>query len=260
MHHVVARLQANLEGLRKRIETARHASPHGAQAVELLPVTKSAPTWLFGPLHEAGVRAVGENRIQSAAARRPESPPDWTWHGIGHLQRNKARRAIEVFDVFHALDTLRLARHLGGLLAPLDRIWPVYLQVNAAGDAAKGGVAPEEALAFLKEVSAIPPLRILGFMTMAHLGGSEEDVRATFRTLRHVRDEALRCGVGREPPCALSMGMTDDFDLAVEEGATIVRVGRAIFDGVPLDEASVLRGAAADLPTPDEPDPNEDTA
>ncbi|MDJ0975369.1 MAG: YggS family pyridoxal phosphate-dependent enzyme [Planctomycetota bacterium] len=260
MQHVVARLESNLAGLGGRIERARERSEHAAEAVELLVVTKSAPTWLFQPLFEAGVRAVGENRVQSAAERRPEGPADWVWHGIGHLQRNKARRATEAFDVFHALDSVRLARHLGRILEERDRVWPVYLQVNAAGDDAKGGASPDGALAFLKEVSAIPHLRVLGFMTMARLGGSKADVRSTFRTLRHVRDEALRLGVGREPPCALSMGMTDDFDLAVEEGATIVRVGRAVFQGVPMEKAEAERLAATPTPADTTPHSNEDPA
>ena len=155
-----------------------------------------------------------------------------TWHGIGHLQRNKAAMATDLFDVFHALDSKRLMTRLEGVLSGADRRWPVYIQVNAAEDPAKGGFAPEETLAFVKDVSQQPHLSCRGFMTMGRLDADEADTRAAFRTLREVRDEAVRLGIGAEAPEGLSMGMTDDFEWAVEEGATVVRVGTAVFQGV----------------------------
>ena len=239
MRGVTDGIDQNLAGLRARIEEARLRGPHSAPQCELLVVSKSIPTWMFGPLAAAGVDAVGENRVQSASERRPEAPPSWTWHGIGHLQRNKARQAVRTFDVFHALDSLRLAEHLERILAEEDRNWPVYVQVNTAGDPAKGGFAPEAVPEALARLADLPHLDLRGFMTMGRLGAAKGDQRATFRTLRAVRDEAVR--LGHPSAVGLSMGMTDDFEIAVEEGATVVRIGRAVFAGIPMTEAEALR-------------------
>jgi pyridoxal phosphate enzyme (YggS family) len=226
------RLLANLEAVHGRIGAARARGAHAAAEVALVAVTKAVPPALFPTLARAGVREVGENRVQAALARRPLAPADWVWHGIGHLQRNKAARALEAFDVFHALDSRVLAERLEALLAPRGRRWSVYLQVNAAGDPRKGGVGPEDALTLFAEVARLPHLEPLGFMTLAAEDGDEDDTRRTFRILREIRDEALRRGTGPAPPRGLSMGMSNDFEIAVEEGATVVRVGSALFEGL----------------------------
>lgn len=241
MRGVTHRIQQNLSSLRARIDAARLRGPHPAPACDLLVVSKSIPTWMFGSLAAAGVEAVGENRVQQASSRRPEGPAAWTWHGIGHLQGNKAKLALETFDVFHALDSLRLARRLDGLLADQGRRWPVYLQVNTAEDPAKGGFAPELVPEVLTELADLPHLDLLGFMTMGRLGAAKGDQRSTFRTLRAVRDETVRPGSRFASATGLSMGMTDDFEIAVEEGATVVRVGRAVFEGIPMIEAEARR-------------------
>lgn len=235
---LVARLEANLAALRRRIEEARARSPRAAPEVTLLPVTKTAPTSLFGALRAAGVTEVGENRLPAAAERRGEGPGDWRWHGIGHLQRNKVRLAVRTFDVFHALDSLRLAEALEHELAREDRTLETYVQVNAAEDPAKGGFDVAKVRAALEALTGLPHLRVVGFMTMAALDTSERDERQTFCTLRSLRDEAVRWGVGQVPPSGLSMGMSNDFELAVEEGSTLVRIGRAVFADVLMGEAS----------------------
>jgi pyridoxal phosphate enzyme (YggS family) len=236
---LLTRLRANLAAVKRRIEAARGGSARAAPAVDVLVVTKSAPSALFPYLREAGVTDVAENRVQAAAVRRPLSPPGWRWHGIGHLQRNKARRAVDLFDVFHALDSRELAEQLESVLASANRRWPVYIQVNAADDPRKGGIAPAEALPFVKALADLPHLSAVGFMTMARLGSDGADTRRAFRTLREVRDEVVRLGVGRAPPTGLSMGMSADFETAVEEGATIVRVGSAVFEGLELEPEPV---------------------
>jgi pyridoxal phosphate enzyme (YggS family) len=217
--------------------------------VDVVVVTKSAPTTFFPLLAEAGVKDVGENRVQAAGARRPMAPASWTWHGIGHLQRNKAARALELFDVFHALDSLSLAERLEALLQGATRRWPVYVQINAAGDPRKGGVTPEEALPLLEKMASMPHLEVRGLMTMARDRAEPGDLRATFRMLRDLRDDAVRRGVGAVPASGLSMGMSNDFELAVEEGATVVRVGSAVFEGLleepPEDAPADAEGADA---------------
>jgi len=226
-------LRRNVRRIRSLVEAAQERSPASAPQVALVVVTKSVSPELFAPLVAAGVREVGENRVQSAARRKALAPPGLIWHGIGHLQRNKAQTALQTFDRFHALDSLRLAERLEALLAPQERCWPVFLQINAAEDAAKGGVRPQEAEAFLQAILARPHLQPLGFMTIGKLGAEKEEVRSTFRTLREIRDESLRRGRGALPARELSMGMSDDFEMAVEEGASVIRVGRAVFRDVP---------------------------
>ncbi len=233
----LSRLTANLRALERRIEAARARGRHAADRVGLLVVTKSAPAAWFPLLAAARILAVGENRVQAAQARRPLSPPGWEWHLIGHLQRNKAARALQLFDVFHALDSLALAQALATVRAGNGAPWPVYIQVNAADDPHKGGIAPAEVPSFVRALADLPSLLPVGFMTMARLGADESETRAAFRTLREVRDAACRSGVGAAPPAGLSMGMSEDFELAVEEGATLVRLGSAVFEGLAQEDA-----------------------
>jgi pyridoxal phosphate enzyme (YggS family) len=225
------RLTANLTALERRIEAARGRGVHAAAKVGSV-VTKSAPAAWFPLLAEAGVVAVAESRVQAAQAKRPGAPPGWQWHLIGHLQRNKAARARELFDVFHALDSLALAQALAMVHAGNGAPWPVYIQVNAADDPHKGGIAPAEVSSFVKALADLPALLPVGFMTMARLGADESETRAAFRTLRELRDAACRSGGGVAAPAGLSMGMSDDFEVAVEEGATLVRLGTAVFEGL----------------------------
>jgi hypothetical protein len=228
----VERLRGNLGGVYERIAAARARGGHAAPTVDLCVVTKAAPADAFHLLRRLGEKHVGENRVQDAVSKREGAPVGLVWHGIGHLQTNKAKKAVGVFDVFHALDRLPLAEALEPLLAAAGRTWPVYLQVNAARDPRKGGVPPEEALGFLRDLERFPHLQPVGWMTMAKEDEPGERARPCFAALREVRDEALRRGLGRVPPAGLSMGMSEDFEVAVEEGATIVRVGRACWQGV----------------------------
>jgi pyridoxal phosphate enzyme (YggS family) len=227
-------LARNLASVRARIRAAGERGRNAAASVDLVVVTKSASPAVFPALAAAGVTDVGENRVQAAEARRPGSPAGWRWHGIGHLQRNKAAKAVALFDVFHALDSVGLAERLAAVREGMDPPWPVYIQVNAAGDPAKGGFVPEETSDVVRRILRLPPLRPVGLMTMARLGAGEAEARAAFRTLRERRDDLVREGLGEEPIAGLSMGMSDDFEWAVEEGATVVRVGRAVFEGVGL--------------------------
>jgi pyridoxal phosphate enzyme (YggS family) len=239
-----ATLRRNLESVRRRIEAARARGPSAARRVDLVVVTKSIHPSLFASLDAVGVREVGENRVQEGGRRRPGSPASWTWHLIGHLQTNKAPPAVQTFDVFHALDSPRLADRLEVVLEGTGRRWPVYVQVNAAGDPRKGGVPLEEAPPFAMRLAASEHLRLLGFMTMTREGADPGEARRTFGALRGLRDEVARRWPGEAPPVGLSMGMSDDFEWAVEEGATVVRVGRAVFEGVGASGGRRGRGEA----------------
>ncbi len=176
----------------------------------------------------AGLTVLGENRVQESAAKTGEVPGA-TWHLVGPLQSNKARRAIETFDVIQTLDSLELAARLDRLAseARLGTRLPVLLQVNVDDDPDKAGLGPREVDDALGMIAALPNLEVRGLMTIGRFVGSPEDARPTFRSLRALSERlrAAHPGLGPE----LSMGMSNDYPIAVEEGATIVRVGQALF-------------------------------
>lgn len=235
-----------IAAIQERIAAVARRSGRDPAEVRLVAVTKTHPPELIAQVVAAGVRDLGENRIQeavgkvSASAIRESRP---TWHLIGHLQRNKAKTAVGLFDMIHSLDSLRLAetlnRHVAARAEAEDqRPLPVLLQVNVSGEAGKEGFdlpgGPEHAAQWphfreeVEQILALPHLQVRGLMTIAPFADDPEVARPVFRTLR-----TLRVTLAQQFPQAdwsqLSMGMTDDFEVAIEEGATVVRIGRAIF-------------------------------
>ena len=195
--------------------------------VELVAVSKTVPAARLAAAVAAGLTVLGENRVQEAESKAP-LVSGATWHLIGPLQSNKARRAVELFDVIESVDSVELARRLDRVAGELDRApLGVYLQVNVDRDEAKAGFLPDRLAGGLAGLVELPNLRLLGLMTVGRLVGSGEEARPTFGRLREL-SERLRGtlpGLG----AGLSMGMTDDYAVAVEEGATVIRVGRALF-------------------------------
>ena len=196
----------------------------------LVAVSKTVPVERLRLALEAGHDVLGENRVQEAAAKIPRLGPA-EWHLVGHLQKNKASKAVELFDVIEAVDSVALAVRLdhlvsGRIAPPGDRL-PVYLQVNVDDDPAKEGFDPDGLAADLERVLALPNLEVRGLMTVGWLTAGGPEARPTFVRLRAL-SERLRVTDPRLGP-GLSMGMSDDFEVAIEEGSTLVRVGRALF-------------------------------
>ncbi len=220
--HALAQIQA-------RIAAARSRSPKAAPEVTLVAVTKAFPLETLISGYEGGLRIFGESRVQEAAAKLPQFPHrmECEVRLIGHLQSNKARKAAQLFDLIESVDSLKLLHRLDSITGEEGREnMPVYLQVNAGHDEAKFGFDPDELLKVILEVADVRHLSIAGVMTIAPLTSDEVRLRDCFHTAREVRD-ALQAQL---PTCTdLSMGMTDDFELAIEEGATHVRIGRALF-------------------------------
>jgi pyridoxal phosphate enzyme (YggS family) len=176
---------------------------------------------------DAGIRTFGENRVQEAAAKVPDLQQA-TWHMVGHLQSNKTAKAAALFSVIESVDSLDLARQLGAAHGGRDGLsLPVYLQVNVDRDAAKAGFEPEQLEADLAAVLEVGGLEVMGLMTVGRFVDRPEDARPTFRSLRELSARLRRTEPRLGP--GLSMGMSDDFEVAVEEGATVVRIGRALF-------------------------------
>ncbi len=226
--HTPEEFARHVAAVRARIDAAAARAGRDPGEVRLLPVSKTVPSERIRAAVAAGLRTLGENKVQEAARKHEElADLDVSWALIGHLQTNKARDVAAFADEFHALDSVRLAEALDRRLQAAGRSLDVYVQVNTSAEESKSGLAPGEVLAFLAELPRFDALRVRGLMTLAIFSPDVERVRGCFRLLRTLRDQARDEGlVG---PGELSMGMSGDYEIAIEEGATTVRVGQAIF-------------------------------
>jgi pyridoxal phosphate enzyme (YggS family) len=223
-----AALVAALTSVEQRIERACVRAGRPPASVRLLPVSKGVPADRMRAAAELGLTTFGENRIQEAEAKAA-ALPSAHWELIGHLQSNKAARAVALFDAIHSVDSVDLAVRLNRMAgdATPSRTLPIYLEVNVDADPAKAGFTPVTVAARLDEMADLVHLELAGLMTVGRFANSAEQARPTFRRLRELSDRLRRAqprlGAG------LSMGMSADFEVAIEEGATIVRVGSALF-------------------------------
>jgi len=192
-------------------------------------VTKTVDLERLKQAVAAGQTLFGENYLQEARDKIAALGPGLTWHFIGRLQSNKAKAAVELFELIHSVDRLSLVQALEQAAARRGKVQDILVQVNLAGEDSKGGIAPKEAPALLTEISRRPHLRVLGLMTMPPWSPDPEEVRPYFRALRELRDQLRRLHLVEGELPELSMGMTGDFEAAVAEGATLVRIGTAIF-------------------------------
>lgn len=221
-------IAANISAVRARIAAAAARVGRDPAGIRLVGVSKTFPPEMVAAAVRAGLADIGENRVQEAVAKRAALEAAGlrpVWHLVGHLQTNKVKPALQTFDILHSIDSVRLAEALNRhATRPVD----VLIEVNVAGEATKFGFAPEEVEEALRYLQRLDHLRVHGLMTVAPQVADPEQVRPVFRALRALRDAT---GLAE-----LSMGMTDDFEVAVEEGATIVRIGRAIFGPRPMTD------------------------
>lgn len=224
-----AQLAANLERVQRTIAEAAARAGRDPQSVRIIAVTKGVDRETIRLAYEFGLRYFAENRVQEAKHKFSVNPlpPDAELHLIGHLQTNKVRDAIRIFDCIQSVDRLGLLATLERHLTRQERRLPILLQVNVAGEAQKHGCRLEEAEQIAEAIQQIPSLNLRGLMTIAPLTQNEECLRSVFRQLRILRDQ-LEQSLGQALP-ELSMGMSNDYHLAVEEGATMLRIGRALF-------------------------------
>ena len=214
-------IEANIREVQGRIARACERSRRLPGEITLVAITKEFDVSAIRAAFDCGIRDFGENRVQEAEGKirqLSDIRQDVTLHMVGHLQSNKAKTAVDLFDIIHSVDSMRLAEILS---RRVQRPLPVLLEVNVAGEATKGGFSVGEVTAAVEEIRQLQNLKVMGLMTIAPLVAEPEEVRPVFRKLRELRD-SLRLE-------HLSMGMTDDFEVAVEEGATMLRIGRAIF-------------------------------
>ena len=217
----------NLDSIRQRIAAACGRAGRDAAAVTLLAVSKTHPPEAIREAVEAGQLLFGENKIQEAKAKIPLCPGRARWHFIGHLQSNKVRDAVDLFELIQGVDTLAIAREISKRAVQAAKTMPILLEVNVAGESSKFGYPPDQLLAELKELNALPKIEVHGLMAIPPYVAVPEKARPYFQKLREVKTRAE--DILGAPLPQLSMGMSGDFEVAVEEGATIVRIGTALF-------------------------------
>lgn len=226
---------ANLRTVQERIAAACRRSGRRPEDVRLLPVTKTVPAQVLRLAFAAGITDFGENKLQEARDKRAAlADLAIRWSIIGHLQTNKVKYLVQLASEFHALDSVRLAEELNRRLDAQGRDLDVFVQVNTSGEASKYGLQPDELVPFVERLTDYPRLKPRGLMTLAILSPDPPRVRNCFRLLRELRDRAAAVHPG---VTQLSMGMTGDYEIAIEEGADVVRVGQAIFGPRPTSDA-----------------------
>ena len=217
-----------LDEVRAKIAAACARAGRDPSEVEIIAVTKTHGAEVVQEAWNAGLRIVGENKVQEAAWKKPASVTGPMWHLIGHLQSNKVRRALELFDFFHSVDTAALADRMNAIADDIGAAPHILLEINVSGEKSKSGMKPEDVEPTVRHImEACPRLTVEGLMTMAPFSENPEDARPYFRRLRELRDaveKSLDVGLPR-----LSMGMSGDYEVAVEEGATWVRLGTVLF-------------------------------
>lgn len=223
------KIKENLAKIRERITSAALRAGRGSDEITLLAVSKGMDEHKIMSAYEAGQRIFGENYVQEAMRKMEKLPPDTVWHFIGRIQRNKVKYIAGRFALVHSIDSISLCDEFERQCEKRGISMEFLIEVNLSGEKTKGGVSPEDALSFVKDVLKYKKLRMRGLMTMPPYSENPEDSRKYFVQLRELKEKLIFSGVPEENLIHLSMGMSNDFEVAVEEGATIVRIGTAIF-------------------------------
>lgn len=229
-------IKENIRSLRERIADACVKVKRDPAAVTVVAISKGRMPELIKEVFDADITDIGENRVQEALLKynaltiHGPRPTTIKWHMVGHLQTNKAKDAVKIFDLIQSVDSLRLAVEIDKEAAKLDKVQEILLEVKTSSEATKFGIRPEEAEGVIREIIQYKNIRLRGLMTIAPIVSHPEDARPYFRKLRESLEALNSRPTIHDPLRVLSMGMTDDFQVAIEEGATMVRLGRAIFD------------------------------
>ena len=219
----------NLETINKKIKEAALKVNRDPQEIKLVAVTKTATLEQIKEAIKEGVKIIGENKVQEAKGKCQVLTTEVKWHLIGHLQTNKVKYAVEIFDLIHSVDSIKLAKEIDKRSVQFKKTIDVLIEVNISGEETKYGYNPEKVEAFLKEISEFSGIRVRGLMTIAPISKNKEEVRPYFRRLRELSERIRDKNIKNIKMDYLSMGMTDDFEIAIEEGANMVRIGRGIF-------------------------------
>ncbi len=226
-------VEKNLTELQERIESACSRSIYNQESVELVISTKYVDADIIRILFELGVPCIGENQLQ-ATERKKEglNDLDLRWHMFGHLQRNKVKKAVRIFDLIHSVESVTLAKEISKESEKLGKNTRVLVEVNVSGEETKYGLSPEETIPFLCEINNLESIKVEGLMTMMPIVDDPETCRPMFKELRELSERIRDENIQNVEMNILSMGMTQDFEVAIEEGANLVRIGSAVFEGI----------------------------
>lgn len=219
----------NLEQVRKNIDEACRMAGRDPKEVTLIAVSKTKPVSMLKEAYDAGARCFGENKVQEIMDKHPQLPEDIQWHMIGHLQRNKVKYIVDKVSMIHSVDSLRLAQTIEQEAAKHNVCVPVLLEVNVAQEESKFGLKMDKVLPLIETIADFPHIKVQGLMTIAPYVENAEDNRDFFRQLKKLSVDIGAKNINNVSMSALSMGMTGDYQVAVQEGATMVRVGTGIF-------------------------------
>ena len=225
-------IKNNLEKINEKIKKAALKANRSPEDIKLVAVTKTATVEQVKEVISAGVKIIGENKVQEAKEKYQVLSADIAdieWHLVGHLQTNKVKYAIEIFDLIHSVDSIKLAEEIDKRSLQFGIMTNILVEVNVSGEETKYGIKPEEVEYFLKEISEFSRIKVRGLMTIAPIAEDKEEVRPYFRKLRELSEKIENKNIKNVKMDYLSMGMTDDFEVAIEEGANMVRIGRGIF-------------------------------
>lgn len=222
-------LRENLTIVEQKIQAACDRSGRSRSEVTLIAVSKTKPIEMLQEIYDCGQRQFGENKVQELTEKAEVLPEDIGWHMIGHLQRNKVKYIVDKACLIHSVDSVRLAKAISDEAVKKGCTVAVLIEVNVAGEESKFGILPEEAVEFAREISSYPNIKIEGLMTIAPYVEDPEENRPVFRKLRQLGVDIKAKNMNNVNVNILSMGMTNDYEVAIEEGATMVRVGTGIF-------------------------------
>lgn len=230
-------IRDNVLEVRKRIEAACLRVKREQAGVKLIAVSKNRSVDEIKEALLAGITELGENRVQEALSKYNELTTNGQrlstikWHMIGHLQTNKAKEAVRIFGLIHSVDSLRLAQEIDKQAARINKIQDILIEVKTSPEATKSGIKPEDAIEAVRKIGALKNIKIKGLMTIAPLADNSEETRTYFMKLRELKDKINLLSVLCRPLSVLSMGMSDDFEVAIEEGSDMIRIGRGVFEG-----------------------------
>ena len=222
-------LKENLEEVEEKIAKACERAGRAREEVTLIAVSKTKPVEMLQEIYDEGIRDFGENKVQELTAKYEALPKDIHWHMIGHLQTNKVKYIIDKAELIHSVDSLKLAETIEKEAAKHDLIADILVEVNVAEEESKFGMKMEEVIPFVEKVSAFPHVRVRGLMTIAPFVEDPEENRSIFADLHKLYIDIKKKNHDNDTVSVLSMGMTNDYEVAIEEGATMVRVGTGIF-------------------------------
>jgi len=223
---IMGNIAANIKGIIHKIKLAAERVGRKEESVKLVAVTKTVDVSRIKEAIRAGIKIIGENRVQEAREKFKDIGKEIEWHLIGHLQTNKVKYIFDIFSLIHSVDSLLLSEEIQRRAENKGLETDILIEVNLSGEKTKFGILPEKAINFVKDISRFKNINIMGLMTIPPFSESPEDSRKYFKMLRMLRDDIQKEGIEMKE---LSMGMSNDFEVAVEEGATMVRIGTAIF-------------------------------